>query len=93
MCPLPLPFPGGSTGQVWSGRGDPTGCAQRDGHHVLVAAPGYTGKLCPGNPVLHSKKCPRHAYTIFYMLYTIYLMCKTHIDKPIDRTEEFVNKC
>jgi hypothetical protein len=40
MCPLPLPFPGGSTGQVWSGRGDPTGCAQRDGHHVLVAAPG-----------------------------------------------------
>ena len=46
---------GRPSSQVWSIGGDPVGCAQCDGNHVLVAAPGQAGKLSQRDPVLHSK--------------------------------------
>lgn len=63
----PLPFislclwlPGGPPGQVGCGRRHPAGGAQRDGHHVLVAAAGQAGQQRQGDPVLHGNCSQPH---------------------------------
>lgn len=48
-----VPVAGRSASQVWSSRGHPAGCAQRDGRYVLVTSTGQAGQLGQRNTVLH----------------------------------------